>query len=111
MIDRNTAEHYKWGESCDGWHLLRTPELSVIQERMPPNTSEVRHIHRRSRQLFFILSGQATIEVSGELQHLQAHQAVEVGPGTPHQMMNRSGENLEFLVVSCPPSHGDRVEV
>jgi hypothetical protein len=32
-----------------------------------------------------------------------------VAPGTPHQMFNRSGADLEFLVVSQPPSHGDRV--
>lgn len=109
MIDRNTAEHYIWGQNCDGWHLLRSPELSIIQERMPPNTSEVRHFHNVSRQFFFILSGEATMEMNGEIQLLQAHQGVEIPPQTPHQMMNRSKEVLEFVVVSCPPSHGDRV--
>ena len=57
MIDKESAPHYGWGEGCDGWHLVRTPELSVIQERMPPGTSEVRHRHGRARQFFFVLSG------------------------------------------------------
>ena len=40
-----TAEHYAWGAGCDGWHLVRAPALSVIQERMPPGAAEVRHRH------------------------------------------------------------------
>lgn len=111
MIDRNTAEHYIWGQNCDGWHLLKSPEISIIQERMPSNTYEVRHLHNQSRQFFFILSGQATIELNGEIQDLQIHQGIEIPAQTPHQMMNRSANALEFLVVSCPPSHADRIDL
>lgn len=110
MIDKNTAEHYMWGQNCDGWHLLKSPEVSIIQEHMPPNTFEVRHKHIKSRQFFFVLSGEATMEINGEIQLLQADQGIEIAPQTPHQMMNRSNSDLEFIVVSCPPSHGDRIE-
>jgi len=34
----NNAEHYLWGDNCDGWHLLKTDSLSIIQENMPPDT-------------------------------------------------------------------------
>jgi hypothetical protein len=34
MIKKENAEHYNWGPGCDGWHLLKDPELSVIKERM-----------------------------------------------------------------------------
>jgi mannose-6-phosphate isomerase-like protein (cupin superfamily) len=27
----------------------------------------------------------------------------------PHQVFNRSGEDARFLVISQPPSHGDRI--
>lgn len=30
-----TAEHYRWGQDCDGWRLPQGPDLSVIQERSP----------------------------------------------------------------------------
>jgi hypothetical protein len=33
------AENYKWGNNCDGWHLLKSDSLSVIQERMPAGTT------------------------------------------------------------------------
>ena len=45
-IDQETAEHYAWGSVCDGWHLLKHPELSVIQERVPPGVGEVKHYTR-----------------------------------------------------------------
>ena len=111
MIDQNTAEHTIWGQACDGWHLMKSPGASVIQERMPPGTFETRHLHNQSRQFFFILSGEASLEVNGELQQLSAWQGLEIPPGTPHQIMNNSGAVLEFVVFSCPPSHADRINL
>ena len=109
MISKETAEHYIWGEDCDGWHLVKTPALSVIHERMPPGTAEARHYHQASRQFFFVLAGTATFEITGRRHVLHAQQGVEVPPGVPHQMRNESDRTIEFLVISQPPSHGDRV--
>ena len=109
MINKDRAEHYVWGDACDGWHLVKSAELSVIHERMPPGTSETRHFHLTARQFFFILSGTATLEVGGRIEALRAHEGVEVAPGVPHRMSNESESDVEFLVVSQPESHGDRV--
>jgi mannose-6-phosphate isomerase-like protein (cupin superfamily) len=109
MISSETAEHYTWGQRCDGWHLVRAEGLSVIQERMPPGTSEVRHFHQTARQFFFVLSGTLTIEAAGHRETLRTHQGFEVLPGVPHQVFNESGDLVEFLVISQPPSHGDRI--
>jgi hypothetical protein len=38
-ISKLNAEHYIWGDQCDGWHLVSTSDLSIIQERMPAKTS------------------------------------------------------------------------
>lgn len=105
---KETAEHYTWGGHCDGWHLLKNPELSVIQERMPPGTAEVRHFHHRAQQFFYILSGETLMEVDGRLLTLAAGQGIWIPAGTPHQMKNDSGADVHFLVISQPPSHGDR---
>lgn len=110
-INKDTAEHYHWGNNWDGWHLVKQPQLSIIQETMPPHTCEVRHYHQHSRQFFYLLSGEATIEIAGLRYYLHPHEGIEVAPGTPHQIFNESQQNLEFLVTSQPPSHGDRVEV
>ncbi|HEU4742741.1 MAG TPA: cupin domain-containing protein [Meiothermus sp.] len=109
MISKAEAEHYTWGQNCDGWHLVRRPELGVIQERMPPGTSEVRHHHRQARQFFFVLAGRANFELNGEELELGPGEGIEVEPGIPHRIANHGQEDLEFLVVSQPHAHRDRV--
>ena len=110
-ISVETAAHYVWGDACDGWHLLRSPDLSVIQERMPPGTSEVRHRHARARQFFYVLRGQLTLECAGGLHRLAAGHGLEIDPSVPHEARNESASPVDFLVVSQPPSHGDREPV
>ena len=103
------APRYTWGDVCEGWHLVQSEGLSVIQERMPAGTQERRHIHKYARQFFFVLQGQLTIEVDGRTYGLGTHSGVEVPPGSPHQVFNHGPDELIFLVISQPPGQQDRV--
>ena len=103
------SDHYVWGGTCDGWHLVRSAALSVIEERMPPGAREVRHRHAHSRQFFYVLSGTLTMEVDGTRHQLDARTGLELPPGVAHQAINDTDADVEFLVVSTPPSHGDRI--
>ena len=107
-INKETAERYVWGSVCGGWHLVKNSELSVIQERMPPGDFEVRHFHHRAQQFFYILSGEAAMEVGGNLVTLRGGEGFWIPAGRVHQMRNNSDIDLHFLVISQPPSHGDR---
>ncbi len=107
----DNAEHYSWGNGCDGWHLLKRDDLSVIEERVPPGKSEVVHYHEHARQFFYVLKGTATLVFETENIVLREREGVEVPPKVPHQLRNDSSEVLEFLVVSTPKSHGDRIVV
>jgi mannose-6-phosphate isomerase-like protein (cupin superfamily) len=111
VISVETAEHYVWGAACDGWHLVKGAALSVISERMPPHTSEVMHYHNKARQFFYVLRGALTFEMDGCIEVLTAHQGIEVPPRSAHQARNESNSEVEFLVISQPASHGDRVVV
>ncbi len=106
-----TAEHYLWGDGCDGWHLLRRDDLSVIQERVPPGKSERKHYHGHSRQFFYVLRGTATLVIGGETVTLSPREGVEIPPSIPHQLRNDTEEDIEFIVISAPKSHGDRVDL
>ena len=110
-VSTDTADRYTWGNGCDGWHLLRSDALSIIQERMPPGTSEVMHYHQTSRQFFFILSGEATIAFAQQTVVLTAHTGIEIPPLVAHQMQNNSPDDLIFTVTSMPTAHGDRVTI
>jgi mannose-6-phosphate isomerase-like protein (cupin superfamily) len=107
-ISSATAAHYTWGEQCDGWHLVRGQDLSIIQERMPAGAREQRHRHARARQFFFVLQGELAIEVEGTHHVLPKGAGIEIPPGLAHTAMNESAMDVSFLVVSQPPSHGDR---
>jgi mannose-6-phosphate isomerase-like protein (cupin superfamily) len=52
------AEHYTWGDVCDGWHLLKRDDMSVIQECVPVGAAEIMHYHNRARQFFYVLQGE-----------------------------------------------------
>ena len=111
-ISVGNAEHYTWGgpngADCDGWHLVRSAGLSVIEERMPPGTAEKRHLHCVARQFFYVLAGELTLEIESREVQLKPGQGLEIPPGEAHQAMNRSTAEVRMLVISQPPGHGDR---
>lgn len=110
-ISKDSAEHYHWGQQCDGWHLLKNDAISIIQERVPPGASEVQHFHQSANQFFYVLTGTAIIVLEATEYMLKEGEGIQVPAGTVHQLRNESNEDVHFLVISNPPSHGDRVLV
>jgi len=108
-IDNTT--HYNWGNNCTGWHLLQSDSLGVIQERMPPGTTEKLHYHTKAQQLFFILSGTATFEINGQYHIVAANESIHVPVKSLHCIANQHNASLDFIVISEPQSHGDRIEI
>jgi mannose-6-phosphate isomerase-like protein (cupin superfamily) len=51
------------------------------------------------------------VEVDDRPMVLGAGEGIWIPAGTSHQMRNDSGEEVHFLVISQPPSHGDRENV
>jgi mannose-6-phosphate isomerase-like protein (cupin superfamily) len=109
VADTSNAEHYLWGDGCSGWHLLNHNDFSVIEECVPPGQNEQRHFHLNSRQFFYILQGEAVLEIDGNVFTLGSRQGIEVPPKVAHQFRNESSSEVRFLVVSVPKAHGDRV--
>jgi mannose-6-phosphate isomerase-like protein (cupin superfamily) len=108
LTNRTTAEHYRWGDVCDGWRLLDTEHLSVIEERMPPGSTEVQHVHAKATQLFYVLEGALTVEVDAARVDLSVGDACDVRPGQSHVARNESSAPVRFLVISSPTTRGDR---
>jgi mannose-6-phosphate isomerase-like protein (cupin superfamily) len=110
-ISIKTAEHYKWGEGCDGWHLLKTDSLNVIREHMMPGTCEQMHYHEKAQQLFCILEGCADVELEGKTMRLYPGESIHVEKGRKHRICNNGDEVLVFLLISEPRAQTDRVNV
>ncbi|HWK56195.1 MAG TPA: cupin domain-containing protein [Parapedobacter sp.] len=111
LIVKQHAPHYQWGDNCDGWHLVKTDALSVIQENMPPGTEETLHFHTNAQQFFFILNGTATFEKNGAYVDVGERQGFYIQPGEHHRIFNKTDHDLEFIVISQPMAHGDRTSV
>jgi len=109
--DTTNSEYYQWGATCDGWHLLQSESLSIIQEKMPPGASENLHYHQKAQQFFFILKGEATFEVEKEMYNVREGQGFHIPPMKRHRILNRTDRPVEFTVTSEPKSHGDRIDL
>ncbi len=110
-VTQSIAEHYSWGDECDGWHFLKREDASIIKEKMPPGTYEQLHLHEKSRQFFYVLTGTATFKVKNELIVVNHHEGIEIEPNEPHQIRNEGSDFLEFILFSYPTTRGDRVKL
>lgn len=108
---KTNAEHYKWGDNCDGWRLVDTEGLSVIEEKMPPKTAESLHFHAKSQQFFYILEGIATFESEKETFEVFANEGFYMPPLVKHRVFNHDSTDLRFLVISQPTTRHDRFNV
>jgi mannose-6-phosphate isomerase-like protein (cupin superfamily) len=109
VVSTENAEHYIWGEICDGWHLLKRDDMSIIQERVPPGAAEIPHFHTKARQYFYILEGEGLMCFEHHQLVLHRGEGLEVPPQVRHQFRNLSDADVHFLVISVPPTRGDRV--
>lgn len=107
---KENSEYYKWGNNCSGWHLVKSKNLSVIEELMPPKTQEIKHYHKLSQQFFRILSGKATFENENQIVVIEKGNGIHIPPKTNHRIRNDELENLEFIVISEPTTRGDRYD-
>ena len=111
IVTRELSEHYSWGKECAGWHLVKSDNLSIIQERMPPGSSESIHYHQHAEQFFYILSGTALMKLEKESLIINSNEGVHIKAGLCHQLSNYGRAELHFIVTSIPPSHGDKIEL
>lgn len=110
-ISLQDAEHYLWGQKCDGWWLKKDGLFTVIVEHMPPGTFEQKHFHQTTEQFFYCLEGTLAIQCKESDYMLKPGEGLSIRAGVIHKVMNLSDESVRFLVVSCPNSHKDRVDV
>ena len=111
VVSIENAEHYIWGEVCDGWNLLKRDDMSIIQERVPAGGTEVMHYHHVARQFFYILDGEGTMMFEDKEIILHKGQGIEIAPAVRHQFKNQSTADVYFLVVSVPTTRGDRFNI
>jgi mannose-6-phosphate isomerase-like protein (cupin superfamily) len=79
-----------------------TRSHSLAQIVLPPGKSSNRHYHRLSEESYYILAGEAALEVDGQETRLAPGQAVLIRPPSAHRIRNAGEEALIFLAVCVP---------
>ncbi len=69
--------------------------LSTVE---PGQRSHAAHTHP-GVEVFYVLEGQATVEMGGEQYALDVNQAVAIDAGVPHGIFNRGAVPVRYLVI------------
>ena len=110
-VSRSTKKSYRWGDSGIGWPLVETKGLLVVEETLAPGSSEKHHFHNQAAQCFYMLAGRAVMQFAdGQNVEIDTGMALHIPPETCHAIVNQTGEEIRFLVISAPSSRGDRHE-
>jgi len=79
---------------------------SLAEATIPAGGQTRRHHHKRSEELYYVLSGRGVMEIDGATQEVAGGDAILIPPGAWHQI--RAMEPLSFLCCCAPPyAHED----
>lgn len=81
---------------------------SLAEATLSPGGYTERHYHKVSEEIYFILSGNGTMEIEEELRKIGPGDAVLIPKGEWHQITADGAQDLRFLCCCSPPySHED----
>jgi mannose-6-phosphate isomerase-like protein (cupin superfamily) len=79
---------------------------SLAEATVAVGSSTERHYHKNSEEFYFVLEGEGTMEINGEIRSVKPGDAILIPPGSWHQITAIS--SLRFLCCCAPAySHED----
>ena len=61
----------------------------------------VRHYHRETSEVYYILEGSGKVELDGEWFAVEPETVIQIPPGTRHRLVSEAG--IRTIVVAIPP--------
>jgi len=80
-----------------------TANQSLAEATLEPGQATQRHYHGASEEIYFVLEGDAEMELDGDRTRVEAGQAIPILPGAWHQVRNVGGGPLRILCCCSPP--------
>ena len=83
---------------------------SLAEARIKPGKSTMRHHHKKTEEVYYIMQGTARMELGDKKFDVEPGDAIAILPGTPHKISNTGKEDL-VLLCCCAPAyeHSDTV--
>ena len=76
---------------------------SLAEATIPAGDATVRHHHRVSEEMYYIVEGTALMEVDGDEREVTEGDAVLIPPGAWHQITASAGGPVRLLCTCAPP--------
>lgn len=76
---------------------------SLAEATLAPGRATARHYHAESEEVYFVLEGEADLEIDGDVRRVRAGDAIPIPPGSRHEVTNVGTLPLRFLCTCAPP--------
>ena len=81
---------------------------SLAEATLPAKGSTQRHYHKKSEEFYYLLEGEAEMEIDGVTKKMSSGDAVLIPAGAWHQITANEGGPIRLLCSCAPPySHED----
>jgi mannose-6-phosphate isomerase-like protein (cupin superfamily) len=91
-----------WKQLVNGMHL--TGDWNCIEYLVVPAGASIgEHTHLRTEEIYYIVSGAATMTINGETVEVFAGDLITNPINGRHGIANETGEDMEFVVVEVFP--------
>jgi mannose-6-phosphate isomerase-like protein (cupin superfamily) len=85
---------------------------SLAEARVAPGARTAPHYHRKTEEIYYILSGKGEMTIDDRKQDVGPLDAIAIPPGAVHTILNTGSEPLVFLCCCAPAyDHEDTVLV
>ena len=79
---------------------------SLAEARLDVGQSTAAHFHPQTEEIYYLLQGNACLEIDGQLRDVGSGDAIAIPPGAVHQITNVGDVPLVFLCM-CAPAYED----
>jgi mannose-6-phosphate isomerase-like protein (cupin superfamily) len=91
-----------WKRFCTG-NMLHSDLDSFEWARVPPDTVIGEHVHSRTEEIYFIVSGRGEMTVDGRRREVRAGDLVLTPLGSRHSFRPLGDEAVEIIVMEMLP--------
>lgn len=79
---------------------------SLAEARLQPGGQTTPHAHPQTEEIYYLLAGEAEMQIEGEVQSVGPGDAIAIPPGAVHTIRNTGKTTLKFLCC-CAPGYED----
>lgn len=85
---------------------------TLAEARLPAGASTTPHFHPRAEEIYYLLEGEARMQIGRVQRDVRAGDAIAIAPGQVHSVTNTGKGVLKFLCCCAPGyEHDDTVIV